>query len=60
MLLIYLKVNPDHDCCYIAFGGEEIIKEEYDVSIKFLCIPIYNPIIYLTIYMEKYFYDNNF
>ena len=26
------KVNPDHKCCYIAWGGEEHIKEEYEVN----------------------------
>jgi hypothetical protein len=25
-------VNPDHDCCYISYDGEEIAKQEYDVS----------------------------
>ena len=24
------KVNPDHNCCYIAYGGEELSREEYD------------------------------
>ena len=28
------KVNPDHNCCYIAYGGEELSREEYDVSIS--------------------------
>ena len=27
------KVNPEHDCCYIAYGGEEIAKEYYDVRL---------------------------
>ena len=27
------KVNPDHNCCYIAYGGEELSREEYDVNI---------------------------
>ena len=25
-------MNPEHNTCYIAYGGEEIAKEEYDVS----------------------------
>ena len=25
------KVNPDHDCCYISYDGDEISIEEYDV-----------------------------
>ena len=25
-------MNPEHNCCYIAWGGEEHSKEEYDVS----------------------------
>ena len=29
------KVNPSHSCCYIAWGGAEHSKENYDVS---LCI----------------------
>ena len=29
------KVNPEHDCCYIAYGGEEIAKEYYDVRLFF-------------------------
>ena len=28
------KVNPDHNCCYIAYGGEELSREEYDVNIN--------------------------
>ena len=27
------KVNPDHNCCYIAYGGAELSKEEFDVNI---------------------------
>ena len=27
------KVNPDHNCCYVAYGGEELSMEEYDVNI---------------------------
>merc|ERR1719163_2528244 len=27
------KVNPEHDCCYIAYGGEEIAKEYYDILV---------------------------
>ena len=27
------KVQPKHGCCYIAYGGEEISKEEFEVSI---------------------------
>lgn len=30
-LIIQLQVNPDHDCCYISYGGEEISMAEYDV-----------------------------
>ena len=26
-------MNPEHDCCYIAYGGEEIAKEYYDVRL---------------------------
>ena len=25
------KINPDHGCCYIPYGGEEIAKEDYQV-----------------------------
>ena len=37
------KVNPSHSCCYIAWGGEEHSKEEYDVSlyITYIFIRIY-------------------
>ena len=28
------KVNPDHNCCYIAYGGAELSREEYDVNIQ--------------------------
>merc|ERR1711951_268036 len=27
------KVNPDHNTCYIAYGGEEIAKEYYDILV---------------------------
>ena len=29
-------MNPDHNTCYIAYGGEEIGKEYYDVSLTFV------------------------
>lgn len=31
--LIPGKVNPDHNCCYIPWGGEEHAKEEYDILV---------------------------
>ena len=27
------KVNPEHGCCYIPFGGEEHAKEKYQVLV---------------------------
>eukprot|EP00092_Neocalanus_flemingeri_P015416 GFUD01016684.1.p1 GENE.GFUD01016684.1~~GFUD01016684.1.p1 ORF type:complete len:183 (-),score=61.14 GFUD01016684.1:141-689(-) len=27
------KVNPEHNCCYIAWGGGEHSKEEYDILV---------------------------
>merc|ERR1719411_942669 len=27
------KINPDHGCCYIPYGGEEIAKEDYQVLV---------------------------
>eukprot|EP00091_Calanus_sinicus_P021613 TRINITY_DN648_c0_g1_i10.p1 TRINITY_DN648_c0_g1~~TRINITY_DN648_c0_g1_i10.p1 ORF type:complete len:155 (-),score=26.34 TRINITY_DN648_c0_g1_i10:145-609(-) len=27
------KVNPEHNCCYIAWGGEEHSKDEYDILV---------------------------
>jgi hypothetical protein len=32
----FFKVNPDHDCCYIAYGGEEHRKTDYEAG--FTCI----------------------
>ena len=26
------KINAEHGCCYIPYGGEEIAKEEYQVK----------------------------
>ena len=26
------KINAEHGCCYIPYGGEEIAKEEYQVT----------------------------
>ena len=27
------QVNPEHGCCYIPYGGEEIAKEHYQVLV---------------------------
>jgi len=31
----FFKVNPDHDCCYIAYGGEEHRKTDYEAGFDF-------------------------
>ena len=28
-----LQINPEHGCCYIPYGGEEIAKEQYQVLV---------------------------
>ena len=28
------KINSEHGCCYIPYGGEEIAKEDYQVILN--------------------------
>ena len=34
------KINAEHGCCYIPYGGEEIAKEEYQVKQSYLFLSI--------------------